>query len=117
FWSQLPIRNAVDFLCYVERLLNHAGCLWCDTQRVQIFEPRPAYLAYIGSCVRLSRDQAAEIVDDYKVILHTRISISQNTLEHFHRLERFNLEAGFFSNLTNDGFVCRFRRIHQPAGD
>ena len=101
----------------LETFLNHVQRIFRQLQPRQFFPREPPHLGGVAGCGKISRNPAAQKINQNIVILHALFGIAQNAVVDAEQFAGFDDESGFFASLAHGGFAHQFADFEHASGD
>src|ERR1700733_1036521 len=100
-----------------ESFLNHIECIFRQLKRCQLFLSEPSDFGRIAGGGEISRNPAAEKINQNVMILHALLGIAQNAVVDAEEFAGFDGESGFLASLAGGGFSDQFADFEHASGD
>ena len=97
--------------------MNHVQRILRQLQPRQFFPREPSDFGGVAGGGKISRNPAAEKINQNVVILHALLGIAQDAIVDAEEFAGFDGESGFFAGLADCGFAHQFANFEHASGD
>jgi hypothetical protein len=112
-----PKPAALPAALYGEAFPDHVKRVFGQFQRRQFFACEPPYFSSVAGCDWISRNPAAEKINQNVVILHALFGIAQDPVVDSEEFAGVDGESCFFPGFADGGFAQEFADFEHASGN